>query len=141
MDEFYVVTYDGLLNSYKKIGYENGVPKWNMDSMMDCNRYEEWKINETAPHESGWFSTFTYEYAKTIDRFFEKEDFESAKILSKQLYDKHVAPTSKYKVARYFDDVFECYVTGELTKKEANEKKNLLNKEDRCYVSYGIVKC
>ena len=44
----------------------------------------------------------------------------------------------KYKVSRYFDDVFECYVTGELTIEEAKVKRDELNSKPRYYVSYQI---
>lgn len=144
MEEFYVVSYNGILQHYKKIGYdEKNVPKWSSMSMMDCSKYEEWKIIEIKSDECKckFVSIFTEEYAKTIDGFFIKEDFELAKISSMELYNKYFAPNSKYKVARYFDDVFECYVTGELNKKDADEKKQSLNKKTRCYVYYDIVKC
>ena len=79
MEEFYIVRYNGVLTHYKKIGYdEKNVPKWSFMSMMDCSEYEEWKIIEIKSDECKCksVSVFTEEYARTIDGFFIKEDFE-----------------------------------------------------------------
>lgn len=65
-------------------------------------------------------------------------DLEEAKKASFERYNKEVNPTGIYKVARYFDDVFECFVTGELSKKDAQIKCNEFNSKPRAYVSYGL---
>ena len=66
-------------------------------------------------------------------------DFEEAKKTSLDRYMKEVNPNGIYKVARYFDDVFECFVTGELLKKDAQIKCNEFNSKPRTYVSYGLI--
>jgi hypothetical protein len=65
-------------------------------------------------------------------------DLEEAKKASFDRYMKEVNPNCKYKVARYFDDVFECFVTGELSKNDAQIKCNEFNSKPRAYVSYGL---
>jgi len=65
-------------------------------------------------------------------------DLSEAKKASFDRYMKEVNPNSKYKVARYFDDVFECYVTDEMSKKDAQIKCNEFNSKQRAYVSYGL---
>jgi hypothetical protein len=44
----------------------------------------------------------------------------------------------KYKIARYFDDVFEQFVAYNMNKEEAEKKLKLLNRQPRYYVSYEI---
>lgn len=65
-------------------------------------------------------------------------DLDEAKKASFDRYMKEVNPNGIYKVARYFDDVFECFVTGELSKKDAQIKYNEFNSKPRAYVSYGL---
>ena len=65
-------------------------------------------------------------------------DYEEAKKNSRERFDREVNPLGKYRVARYFDDVFECYMTEVLTKTEATEEMKKLNKSPRHYVSFGI---
>jgi len=65
-------------------------------------------------------------------------DLEEAKKASFERYNKEVNQTGMYKVARYFNDFFECFVTGELSKKDAQIKCNEFNSKPRVYVSYGL---
>jgi hypothetical protein len=65
-------------------------------------------------------------------------DLSEAKKASFDRYMKEVNPNGKYKLARYFDDVFECYVTDEMSKKDAQIKCNEFNSKPRAYVSYGL---
>jgi hypothetical protein len=65
-------------------------------------------------------------------------DLDEAKKASLERFNKEANPNGKYKVARYFDDIFECYVTDELSKKDAQIKCNEFNSKPRAYVSYGI---
>ncbi len=65
-------------------------------------------------------------------------DFEEAKKASFDRYMKEVNPNGKYKVARYFDDVFECFVTELLSKKDAQIKCNEFNSKPKAYVGYGL---
>jgi hypothetical protein len=65
-------------------------------------------------------------------------DFKEAKIASLERFNKEVNPNGKYKVARYFDDVFECYMPNEYAKKVAQIKCNELNSKPKAYVSYII---
>lgn len=81
-------------------------------------------------------STYGTEVLQRSDQFY--YDFDEAKKASFDRYMKEVNPNGIYKVARYFDDVFECFVTGELSKGEAQIKCNELNSETRGYLSYGI---
>ena len=46
--------------------------------------------------------------------------------------------TEQYRVARYFDDVFEMFVTGPTSKEEADKKAlEFNNKRPRHYVFYA----
>lgn len=65
-------------------------------------------------------------------------DLEEAKKASLERYNKEVNPNGIYRVARYFDDVFECFVTGELSKSDAQIKCDEFNSKPRAYVSYGL---
>ena len=65
-------------------------------------------------------------------------DFEEAKKISSERFNKEVNPNGKYKVARYFEDVFEGYIHGEFSKKVAQIKCNELNSKPRSYVNYRI---
>jgi len=60
-------------------------------------------------------------------------------------YEKEVNPNGQYKVARYFDDVFETYMKDPITKEDmiynkkgARTEAARLNGLPRAYVSYGI---
>lgn len=66
-------------------------------------------------------------------------NLDDAKAHSLARFEKEVNPNGVYRVARYFDDMFEQYVTENMSKKEAREKCNELNKSPRHYVYYGIV--
>lgn len=65
-------------------------------------------------------------------------DLDEAKKASFARYTKEVNPNGKYKVARYFDNVFEYFVTGELSKKDAQIKCNEFNSKPIAYVRYGL---
>jgi len=65
-------------------------------------------------------------------------DLDEAKKASLERFNKEVNPNGKYRVARYFDDIFECFVTDELLKKDANIQCNEFNSKPRAYVSYDI---
>jgi len=90
-----------------------------------------------------------YDSRDLIGLLFNKLPLKLAKDLIKELNSNYEIDTTsiniqkitdmhKYKVARYFDDVFEIYVTGELSKDEAQSKCNELNFNSRAYVSYIV---
>lgn len=97
-------------------------------------RNEEYKLK----NEVDYFGTSTY----GIDIIQENKqyyfDFEMAKKASIERFNKEVNPNGKYRVARYFDDMFECFVTGSLSKKEARLMCDEFNSQPRAYVSYGL---
>jgi len=65
-------------------------------------------------------------------------DLEEAKKASLERFNKEVNPNGIYRVARYFDNVFECFVTDELSKKDAQIKCNEFNSKPRAYVRYSL---
>lgn len=81
-------------------------------------------------------STYGTDTLQKSDHYY--YDLEEAKKASFDKYMKEVNPNGIYKVARYFDDVFECFVTIELSKKDAQIKCNKFNSKPRAYVSYGL---
>ncbi len=139
MEDFYKVEYNGNLMKYHKVGIDaNGTPKWASKSMLDCNQFEDWKIKDVSFDTWSWFNTFTEEYAlNEIERVF--LDLEEAAKLSKELYDKNFAPHSMYKVVRYFDNIFDRFETGALSKKDAYDKCNSMPR--RYLYSYEIQQC
>ena len=81
-------------------------------------------------------STYGIDVLQKSDQYY--YDLEEAKKASLERYMKDVNPNGVYKVARYFDDIFECFVTDELSKKDAQIKCEELNSKPRAYVSYSI---
>lgn len=65
-------------------------------------------------------------------------NLEDAKKASKTYYEKENPPNAKYRVSRYYDGIFETYVSGELNKSEANKICCERNKEPRYYVQYRV---
>lgn len=64
--------------------------------------------------------------------------FNQAKKASLSRYNVDVNPNGTYKVARYFDDIFVCYVTNELPRKSAQKACNELNQKADFLVSYSL---
>ena len=133
---FWWVQYQGVLTQYKIISIsENGEATFKMCGLTDL-RDNEYKLKDDIDYWSS--STFGIDIVKNKNtEFF--TDFEKAKEYSLFRYDKYVNPNGKYRVVRYFDDVFEAYESGILDKKSALEKACVLNKKQRHYISYGVV--
>ncbi len=104
---------------------------------------DDYKIRE----EVEYFGSSTYGVAsinKSSDEYF--TDLEEAKTASYERYLREVNPFGQYKVARYFDDVFETYVKDPKTredlvfnKKDAKAEATRQNDaKPRAYVYYGI---
>lgn len=97
-------------------------------------RNQEYKLKTEIEYWGS--STYGTDTLQKSDQYY--YDFEEAKKVSFERYNKEVNPNDKYKVARYFDDIFECFVTGELSKKDAQIKCDEFNSKPRAYVSYGL---
>lgn len=131
---FYRVEYYGVLSKLEIIGYKNNVPIYRITPLSDL-RNDKWALIEKPTP----FSTSNYPLSIVLEKTEEYfDDFEKAKQKALDKFEKEVNPNGKYRVAKYFDDVFEKYVTDILTKKEATDKANELNSKPRYYVSYGI---
>lgn len=137
--QFPIVRYRVRYNGYlEKLVSESKAGKYfvfSVGSPMDCNIFEEWKIKEENVSRHG-YQTLTKE---SISELF--SDFEEAKRVSKEKWDKDVAPNALYRVAYYFDDIFERYVTEPMTKKEAFAKADELRMKRYSYLGrYDVVK-
>lgn len=141
MEEFYKIEWNGVLFKYHKVGItEEGIPKWASKSLMDCNQVEDWKIKEVDFEEWLGYSTFSEDYAMKMNRFYSIDNFEEAKAESKRLWDEIIAPNALYKVAKYFDNIFDGWITEPMSKKLAKEKADGLNTGTRYLCSYEIKK-
>mgnify|MGYP000895491922 CR=1 FL=1 len=97
-------------------------------------RNQEYKLKTEIEYLGS--STYGTDTLRKSEQYY--YDLEEAKKASFDRYMKEVNPNGKYKVARYFDDIFECYVTDLLSKKDAQIKCNEFNSKPRAYVSYGL---
>lgn len=141
MKDFYVVTENGYLSKYHKVGSTpEGTPKWAEETLMDCTQFDEWKIKKVSFDNYLGVCSFSEDYAKTIKGFYSAKDFYKAKKYSKELWNKVCAPLSKWRVCKYFDDHFECYVSGALSKKNAYDLKIKLSKSSSPYSCFEIQK-
>jgi hypothetical protein len=95
---------------------------------------EEYNLRSELEYWSS--STYGTDTLRKSNEFY--YDFEEAKKISLERFNKEVNPNGKYKVARYFDDVFECYMPNEYPKKVAQIKCNELNLKSKAYISYRI---
>lgn len=125
----YRVSYNGYLEKLVSTSKVRACFIFSLFNLMDCNTFEEWKIknNNSYPcyqvlSEEGISELFT--------------DFEEAKRVSKERWDEVVAPNALYRVAYYFDDIFEKYVTEPLSKREAFEKADEFRKKRAKYLYY-----
>ena len=98
-------------------------------------RNQEYKIKTEIEYWGS--STYGTDTLQKSDQYY--YDFEEAKKASFERYSKEVNPNGTYKVARYFDNIFECFVTGELSKKDAQIKCDEFNSKPIAYVNYGLI--
>lgn len=137
-NKFYRVGYNGSLQEYKIIEFKNDEPVYEIRGLLDLSN-EQYKIKTEATGKPKYKATSQFGIEvmiKNPNEWFENLDI--AKKVSRKRWDIEVDPNGEYRVARCFDDVFEAFVTGILTKKEAYEKKESFNKEIRHYVSYRV---
>lgn len=133
---FYRVEYQGILTKHEIIKFKNDEPVYQLTGLTDF-KDESWKLKEKP---EAW-ATSNYSFDIVLDnkegQYF--ESFEEAKTISKEKFEKEVNPNGDYRVARYFDDIFEAFVTGILSKKEARiEAKKFNSAKPRHWVSYSI---
>jgi hypothetical protein len=103
-------------------------------AMLTDLKNQEYKLKTEIEYWGS--STYGTDTLQSSEQYY--FDFEEAKKVSFCWYIKEANPSGKYKVARYFDDVFECYVTDLLSKKDAQIKCNEFNSKPRAYISYGL---
>lgn len=131
----YRVEYNGFL---EKLVAKSKMGKsfiFEIYSLMDCNRFEEWKIKENSSEKFGCRLLTDKDDAMLYT------DFEEAKKVSEERWDKEVAPNALYRVAYYFDDIFERYVTEPLSKRDAFAKLDDYRKKNVRYLNgYDVVK-
>lgn len=131
---FYRVEYRGSITKLTIVDYKSKKPVYSLQ-LLTSLKNEEYNFIEN-PKAFGT-SNFPLELAfSKPEEYF--DNIEDAKRKSIDRFEKEVNPNGDYRVARYFDNVFECYVTGVLNKKEAKEKKIQFNKKPRRYVSYDL---
>jgi len=135
---FYRVSFNGSLREYKVVKFDKDIPVYEINQMTNF-RNDEYKLLENIKQ-----SKYVYTSTFGID-VMEKEpdewysDIKKALKVSEDLFYKVINPHGKYRVAIYFDDVFDGWKTGILTKKEAYQKIKEFNKIPRAYVSFRAV--
>lgn len=132
---FWRVEHSGVMSQYLiEEVHENLTATFKIAGMTNISQFEHSFRDEI----NYWCrSNFGTRVIRSNDEFFLNLDI--AKRASKSLFEEEVNPNGVYRVARYFDDMFEAYVTDELSKKDAHSKRDELNKQPRHYVSYGVV--
>ena len=135
---FWRVEYKGVLTecTISKV-LENGKGVIKLRGLNDFSK-KGYNLNENKIEKYNATSEYNF-LAKNIDISQFYFNYEEAKKASYDRYLKEVNPFGKYRVARYFDDIFECFRSEELTKEEAEQKANEYNKSQRCYVSYRAI--
>ena len=134
---FYRVEYCGHLKEYKIKGFKGGEPVYNIRGPL-AHVGEEYIPMSVEECES---SFGTSSFGLEVMRENPAEWFVSlkkARSASRRRWAEEVNPNGDYRVARYFDDIFEVYVTDILSKKEAYAQAEQLNKGPRAYVCYRI---
>lgn len=104
------------------------------NSLLTDLSNQEYRLNDVIKHR--FTSTYGAECLRDNNEYYYNLD--EAKKASLERFNKEVNPDGKYRVARYFDDIFEKYETDALPKKEAQLKCNELNSRPRAYVYYAI---
>jgi len=133
---FYRVEYQGRLSEYKIIEFKNDKPVYKITQLTDI-RNDVYKLIPEENRNSIGTSNFGLELIIEDKGFFKSID--DAKKKSLERFNKEVNPNGMYKVARYFDDVWEAYESKELSKTDAKSLARELNQKPRHYVSYGII--
>lgn len=138
--QFPIVKYRVVFNGYlEKLVSNSKAGKdyvFSLIGLMDCNMFEEWKIKEDNNITSNLFQILSEDSISNL-----YTDFEEAKKVSKERWDKEVAPNALYRVAHYFDDMFEGYVTEPLSKRDAFAKLDDYRKKNVRYLNnYDVVK-
>ncbi len=132
------VGYNGPITPYKVLEVcENGDFVMGLLPPITKITDFDYAIIELSDKEYFGKSTFNPKTCSSAHEFF--DDLELAKDQSLVNFEKEVNPNASYRVARYFDDVFEAYETGPLSKRDAIERRKQLNATQRHYVSYRAV--
>ena len=134
-NKYYRVNYKGTLNRYEIIGFKNNVPVYDITLLISIKNDKYSFIQDTEQFATSNFSISIIK--DNPNEWF--SDLEEAKKVSNARFEEKINPNGDYKVARYFDDVFEIFVTDILSKKSASERATELNKTPRHYVSYSSV--
>ncbi len=141
LDTYYRVEHGGRLSMWTKKpdGQSEHDTEFYIHTLSFVEEDSRWSCNQAPSDKKSNRSSYLDNSGKVIDDEEWFSDLEAAKKVAEEKYYKQINPFGKYKVARYFDDCFEAYVTKEISKKEAQEKAAEFNRRKRHYVSYGIV--
>ena len=124
---FFRVEYCGVVTKCIIDGYKNGNPVYNLIGLTNLKDYT-YRIDEFKIKDDHFKSTSNYPIQTVLDnkegQYF--DNFKDAKKNSLERFEKEVNPNGDYRVARYFDDHFEAYVTGVLSKKDASITQSVL---------------
>ena len=139
MDKFLIVNPEtGNLSIWYRL-YEDW---WHQVFCLSGCQDDEWKLEDdiSLPKDYLGKCELSEEYIKNnMEIFYEYKDFDIAAKKSKELWDNFYKPSSLYKVAQYFDDIFEHYVSEAMSKKDARKEQDRLNNSNKRYlVSYEI---
>ena len=129
---FYRLNSQGRMHEYTIIGTDNGECKYQSISLTsfkdDIYRFERGTVEGKLSFPISVVNEKTEEYYDSL---------EDAKEISMKRFNRQINPNGEYRVARYFDDHFECFVIGILTKKEARDKIDTF--KNGHYVSYSVM--
>ena len=116
---------------------------WYQGSCLESTQDEEWKLKNDIDsfEECLGKCELTEDYIRSnMKIFYEYKDFDEAAKKSKELWDKFYKPLSLYRVAQYFDDIFECYVSEPMCKKDARNLQYKFRENNKRYgVDFGII--
>lgn len=138
--DFYQVLWNGELLRYHRVGESGNSVYWTKKSMIDCGEFDEWKVKEVNFEEFKGAEEISYDcIANDMQNVFMEEDFQSAKDLSLELWNKYVNPNGTYRVVKFADDVLISTVAEGKKKAEAFSLAEQLEKENRNpIVSYEV---
>lgn len=116
---------------------------WDMERCLSSKLGDIWKLKPhyNTPDDYLGLCELSDDYIlNEMQGIYKYEDFNNAAAQSKELWDNYYKPNSKYKVAKYFDDYFERYISDSMDKKTAmNLQQTLRIKNNEPHIDYMII--
>jgi hypothetical protein len=133
---YFRVYYDGRMEQLTVKKIEDGKPTFSLHRLTLITDHSYKFLDE--PVGSCGTTSFDFKVIESKPKEF-FGNLGKAKKTSLENFECVVNPNGKYKVARYFDDIFEATVTVAMSKQNAMAEAKKLNARLSCYVSYRIL--